>query len=702
MSEIATISQDIEYELLAKSTNASISKHLLDDHFTLVAANERYYEMFGYSKEEYETLFHNHPDEFYANDLEDWKELCDTVIQTINDQKTHYEIITRMRHKDGRKLWIKLNGNFTDEYVNGYRISYSVMTDMTALMSAQIEKEATQNNFPGLIAKYKVRVDGFECLYGNHNYYKVFRNKTLLKLDEITESSGLLQAALLHKELRLGKTISFAISPVTIDGTKHFYNVNAQCIDWINEEPIYLLIYNDITTLIQQKKELEEYNHSLHKLAYSDELTKGFNRRKFDAVAAKAIKEHPAGTYQMVWFNIQKFKVLNDIGGVEAGDRALCYVYKKILEHLRFKEYAARLFSDNFILLLFNDSQQETIERLNELAVAINQYNVGSEYKYYLTFTAGIYHILDSSLPLIYMEDRAHAARQNDTKEGGDLCVCNFYDEDILQQMLNEKTIENRMRQALKNREFEVYLQPKYSLKTNHIAGAEALIRWNDPKKGLIPPNDFIPLFEANGFIVELDLFVFEEVCKLIRKWIDEGHALLPISVNMSRVHFANPNFLKSYITLRNQYDIPQGLIEIELTETMIFENPEVFSNFIKELHQAGFPCSMDDFGSGYSTLNLLKNLDFDVLKLDGAFFSNEEMNNARENVIVHSVVDMAKALEITTVAEGIETEEQLEFLRTISCDLIQGYVFSKPLPVSQFEKLYEAETNHSDCSSMM
>ena len=133
------------------------------------------------------------------------------------------------------------------------------------------------------------------------------------------------------------------------------------------------------------------------------------------------------------------------------------------------------------------------------------------------------------------------------------------------------------------------------------------MIRWNDPGKGLIPPNEFIPLFEANGFNIELDLFVFEKVCQLIRKWMDEEHVVLPISINMSRVHFASPDFLKNYIRIRDHYQIPHGLIEIELTETMIFENPEVFTNFIKEMHEVGFSCSMDDFGSGYSTLNLLK-----------------------------------------------------------------------------------------------
>lgn len=692
----AELSQDIEYWLLMNSLNASVSKHLLDEHFTLVTANQRYYEMFGYSKEEYEGLYHNRPDLFYKNDPDDWEELSKVVIDTIQKGKNRYETIVRMRHKNGQRLWIKVIGNFTDEYVNGYRISYSVMMDITELMQNKIEKETTENNFPGLIAKYKITKDGLVFLDGNSRFHCFFKNHPSVYLNEMTKENGLDEIVYHYDALRNGESLTLSISPLNALNERKYLTVTAQCIDKDKNDPIYLFIFSDVTELTIQKQQLQEYNQTLHKLAFSDEVTKGFNRRKFDLIVGQAIHSHQMGTYAMIWLNLQNFKTINEVGGIEAGNRTLKYVYNKISNHLQEDEYIARLFSDNFVILMKIGKDKSIEKRLNRCIVDINSFNAHEEYKYYLTFTAGIYLIREPDIAITYMQDRAHAARKLTNNQNTDLCILNYYNEKMRKKMLDEKDIENRMRDALKNNEFEVYLQPKYSIKENCCAGAEALVRWNHPERGFLPPSEFISFFERNGFIVQLDLYVFENVCRLLKKWKDQGKDLLPISVNMSRIHFSKNNFLEEYVRIRDQYGIPTQYLEIELTETLVFENPEVFMSVIQRIRKEGFACSMDDFGSGYSTLNTLKDLEVNTIKLDKAFFSSEKMNNKKENIIIRSVLDMAKSLNMTTVAEGIETNEQASFLRKTSCDFIQGYVFSRPLPIAEFEKLIQNQQRNS------
>ncbi|WP_041138409.1 sensor domain-containing protein [Beduini massiliensis] len=685
----AKLSKDLEYQYLMEGLNASVSKHLLDEHFTLVAANDRYYELFGYTKEEYERRFHNRPDLFFKDSPDEWNNLCAVVIDALENNKGGYEYIGRMKHKNGTKLWIRITAVFIDEYVNGSQISYSIMSDMTSVMQTKIEKDVIQDNFPGLIAKYRLTKDSLSFLDGNQSFYDFFNQKRSFHLEDLKTSEALHEVIEVLPLLRQGKNAAFTISPTNHSKEQCFLKIHAQCIDWVDNDPVYLLIYTDVTEITKKNKQLEEYNQTLHTLAFSDEITKGFNRRKFDLAAGERIRSAVSGTYSVIWLNLQKFKLLNDIGGVEAGDRALIYIYRKIKAHLLDEECLTRIFSDNFVILLKTIEPKVIEDRLNTMIQDINSYNDQNVYKYYLTFSAGIYHINDPKMPVTSIEDYAHAALKNNDSIKEGMCLYHYYTDTIRTQMLDEKNIENRMREALKNKEFEVYLQPKYEVETNTIAGAEALIRWNDPQYGLIPPNDFIPLFESNGFIIQLDLFVFENVCQLLARWLKEGHSLIPISVNMSRLHFKNKDFIKRYKEIRDDYQVPSQYLEIELTETMVFENPQAFMSIIDKIHEAGFTCSMDDFGSGYSSLNTLKNINVDSIKLDKAFFSSQKMENKKENIIIQSMLEMAKALQMTTIAEGIETREQVEFLRHSPCHLIQGYYFSKPLPIPSFETLY-------------
>jgi len=231
-----------------------------------------------------------------------------------------------------------------------------------------------------------------------------------------------------------------------------------------------------------------------------------------------------------------------------------------------------------------------------------------------------------------------------------------------------------------------VYLQPKYSPKEEELSGAEALVRWISPEEGFVPPNRFIPIFEKNGFILKLDDYMISEVARQQAQWISEGKNVVPISVNVSRAHFTKVDLAEHICRLVEQYNVPHEVIELELTESAFFEDKEVLLGTVRKLREYGFTVSMDDFGAGYSSLNSLKEIPLDVIKLDAEFFrGNDEAGKGK--IIVNETIDLAKKLNMRTVAEGIETKEQVDFLAELGCDLIQGYYFAKPMPLKEFEQ---------------
>ena len=679
------IEKNEEYNILLSSLNVSVSKHLLDEHYTVVWANNYYYDMFGYTKEEYENKYHNYCDEYYKDDPEDWNMLTRLVKETLEKGEKSYECIARIRHKNGKKLWVKLIGNLTDEIKDGFPISYTVMTDMSKEILMKIEQEITYNKLPGCVAKYIIRENGFELLEANNKFLNFFgdNSKYIDKKNDLNLPWKYL------KKLRKGEDIDFIISFFNKDNQKIWMQVNGGCVEWIKDDPIYLFIYFDITELNSQKELLDKANIELKKIAYVDKITEGLNEKSFEMEAEKLIYISPLSSYSMVWFNLKRFKLINDIYGIEDGNRVLKYIYKIIHKYLDEKEYAARLSGDNYAIFLKFSSKEIIEKRLNKIVEDINSFNFYSSSKYIFTFTAGVYIIDDLSLSITQMLDRAHVARKSIVSSiEQDVCSIEFYSEEKRQKLIHEKDMENSMKEDLKNNKFIVYLQPKFSLKENRIAGAEALVRWLNDEKGLIPPNDFIPFFEKNGFIIELDIYVFEKVCILLKKWILEGKNPIPISVNMSRIHLVNEDFLDRYEKILKKYDIAPSLLEIELTENIAFENSEVLPFIIEKIHKKGFLCSIDDFGSGYSSLNILKKLDIDTLKLDKEFCSSDLVKDFREKKIILSILNLSKELNLITVVEGVETKEQLEFFKESSCDLVQGYVFSKPLPIEDFEVL--------------
>lgn len=673
------ILRESEYMLLMNAVNVSVSKHLIDEHFTVVWANDRFYEMFGYTREEYQTLFQNQCDLFYRDNPQDWDELVHFISKEIERGASRYEYVCRIRHRDGRKLWIKMVGAKIEEFVEEKQLAYTVMMDITQQMQTQLEQTVTYNNFPGLISKFLVKEDGLYYINANRRYSEIFQKRERYLLEEMTPESGLYAIRQNYGAFRAGKFVSFALFQDDPNGQRVHMNVSAECVDWIDDNPVYLLLHTDVTQLIRQNEELE-------RLAFTDLVTEGMNRARFNMVAEATLRAAPAHSYSLVCLNIQKFKLINDTAGKETGNRTLRYVHNVIKARLRPGELVARIFADNFDILMEADDNETLLARLDNMVNDINAFNRRREIPYYLAFTAGICQVDEPGMEITKLQARAQIARQESNIVEGFLSH-KFYSDNERARLIEEKDVENKMRPALQNHEFVIYLQPKLSLATHKVGGAEALVRWLDSQNGLVMPDSFIPIFEKNGFILQLDSYVLEEACRLLRKWMDCGLAVQPISVNLSRVHFIEPDFVRQYAAICNKYDVSTGLIELEVTETAAFKDPALFSALVKEMHRHGFLCSMDDFGSGYSSLNQLKDLRVDTLKLDRAFFSTPEMDNERERDVVTSVVEMAKKLRMNTVAEGVETKEQQAFFEKTCCDLLQGYVFSRPLPVEEYEK---------------
>lgn len=423
----------------------------------------------------------------------------------------------------------------------------------------------------------------------------------------------------------------------------------------------------------------------LYKQYGRDDVTGGKNKKEFERIAKDLLKGRD-GQYVLVYANIDRFKFINENFGNEVGDRILRQIQTIIDEELRWDEVSGRIMADNFGILMRYHSLPKLDQRLYRISKQFSDLTDESENSYGITLYYGVYIIEKSDeSDVSSMLEHANLARKKISPSH--LVPMGVYDVKDSERLGRDKALEMKMHKALQFGHFIPYLQPKYELESETIAGAEALVRWIDPEEGMIYPDEFIPLFEGNGFIVELDLYMFEEVCKLVERWHREGHKVIPISVNLSRSHFEIPNFFDYYEYVLKKYEIPPKSIEIELTESLFYNDFDSLTNLVNRIHNVGLSCSIDDFGSGYSSLNMLKDVRVDALKLDRVFFESGE-NDERGKDVIQSVLQLAQALDLHTISEGVEERAQVDFLKEMNCDLIQGYVFAKPMPVKEFEKL--------------
>lgn len=426
------------------------------------------------------------------------------------------------------------------------------------------------------------------------------------------------------------------------------------------------------------------YNRQLEQTAFSDPLTGGVNNAAFQARYRACAGDMESGACAVVLFNIKGFKLINEGFGIEAGNGTIRHVYHVLEDCLREGEFMGRSESDHFFLCLRESDREVIRRRLQEMEREVNSRSTMTEIPYSLNFLQGVYVVDDPSLEITIIQDRARAACQSRRLKGQTGCA--FYRVELTRQMQMEQELDTLFEESLERGDFQVYLQPKVNLKDETLGGAEALVRWIHPVRGNISPAEFIPILEKNGKICRLDLYVFEEICRLQQRYLIEGRRMVPVSVNLSRKHFKNLNFLQEFSEIAAEHQIGPGMVEFELTESTFLEEQQitVVKNGILKMHERGFLCSLDDFGSGYSSLGLLRAFHVDAIKLDKRFF--EDMENEKSRNVIACLIDLADRLKVQTVAEGIETEEQLEYLKEFGCGMVQGYIYSRPLPIPEFE----------------
>ncbi len=413
-----------------------------------------------------------------------------------------------------------------------------------------------------------------------------------------------------------------------------------------------------------------------------DRLTGLYSKEFFYRQVKEILAGRPEQDYDIICSDIENFKLINDVFGVPAGDRLLCEIAKMYTRKVGERGVCSRFQADQFVCLL-EHQWEYTDEMFQQVDIQINNdSNIKNA-----VMKWGIYSIDDRTIPIEQMCDRAFLAATSIKGQYGKHFAA--YDDNLRRGLLRRQAITDVMEDALAEGQFEIYLQPKYSIRDEKLAGAEALVRWNHPEWGMQSPAEFIPLFEQNGFITKLDQFVWNRACACLREWDDKGYPPISISVNVSRADIYQADITDLLTKTVKRYGLSPERLHLEITESAYTENPEQLIQTVGDLRDLGFVVEMDDFGSGYSSLNMISKMPIDVLKLDMKFIQNETAKRLKGGIL-RFIIDLARWMKLSVVAEGVETREQLERLREIGCDYVQGYYFARPSPCGEFEQMLQ------------
>ena len=448
--------------------------------------------------------------------------------------------------------------------------------------------------------------------------------------------------------------------------------------------PLLFLFIHVLSSILMQRR--------MYKVISMDPVTGGYNWFYYKNHAEKRMNSFRTGdkTYAVIHFSYRKYRSYCTCHGVGDGEVLLQQMDQFLTGCMKKGELCAHNSEAEFALLIRCESREEAENRIkvwfNDIASIIPQCHMAS--------SAGI--CMVDALNRIGKFKRPGRRKVDVTQLYHNAGVAEdaileteerhirFFDDAMRAEQLWEHHVEENMEGALEKEEFQVYFQPKYDPITEELAGAEALVRWINEEDGFVSPGKFIPIFENNGFITTLDDYMISATARLQKKWLEEGKKVVPVSVNVSRAHFTSPDLAEHICKLVDQYQLPHKLLEIELTESAFFDDKTALLQTVNALQTYGFLVSMDDFGSGYSSLNSLKELPLDVLKLDAEFFRGK-YERERGEIVVSEAIQLAKSLNMKIVAEGIEKKEQVDFLAKLGCDMIQGFYFAKPMPAEEY-----------------
>lgn len=547
---------------------------------------------------------------------------------------------------------------------------------------------------------YITKTDGTILIRSNHKN----SNRTFQKISDIVDYEGNSNEVATKFYESLGKKESgiavlsnqeednvFCYLPV--DNTEDWYLISIipksiidKQADEIIQSSLFLSLGVIVTIAIILLIYLRESHHhhlEIQNMAYYDKLTGLYSFERFKDLGNATLKNCNKKIASL-YVDIHGFKAINDISGYENGDHLLCQIANTIKSLINKESYAARISADNFVILFLYDNELELDRFLQELTIKVDEISN-------ICIKIGVCKDSEKVNTINQLIDRSRIAHRIAKNDKQDIV---YYTQKMRDTMIEEAKIEARMEDALKNHEFVVYLQPQYDVNKARIRGAEALVRWQLANRIIYYPDEFIPLFERNGFVVKLDTYVFEQVCIFLHNRIENNLEVVPISVNVSRLHFFNENFVANFKLIKDKYGIPDGLLTLKITESVLAEQLEQMIAVAVALHKAGFLLAIDDFGSGYSSLNVLKDIPVDTVKMDRVFFETVKNTNKTEKseIIINNIIRMTKELNIHNVAEGVETQEQLSFLKQVGCNLIQGYIFAKAVPIEEFIALMKKQ----------
>lgn len=424
---------------------------------------------------------------------------------------------------------------------------------------------------------------------------------------------------------------------------------------------------------------------TVERLAFGDEITGGKNLNYFRKQSVEILNQNREKPFLIYRFDILNFRYINEAYGHEKADEVLKACIHEFNQIYTKNELCVRINSDHFLALVMNDI--DVSQKYQQYVKAVGECAREKGVRYPIRLRLGIYQVRKDDLDIDIMIDHANAARKS--MSGKEKVLEAYYSDKIASNMKKVDIIESQMQSAIVNNEFKIFLQPKWDIVNDCLVGAEALVRWIKEDGTMIYPSDFIPLFESNGFIEKLDFHMLEMLCKRIGEIRQENkYRLVPISVNQSRILINNPDYVKNVDKVISQFDSVVDNLEIEITETVFFDEKNKMIEVVKQLKELGLSLAMDDFGSGYSSLNILRDIPFDILKIDREFVS-ESVASQSSIVIMQKIIEMAHGLKLKVICEGVETKEQVDILRNLGCTMVQGYYYDKPIPMDDFLEKY-------------
>lgn len=500
-----------------------------------------------------------------------------------------------------------------------------------------------------------------KCIYANKAARKFFPDEKAAACE-------------LENLISTGKEFLFRDTEILNSGRKFVLSEEFYVIKDSNQLLLgYSISFEDVTN------ELELLNQEKFRSSH-DLLTGLYNRSNFFLLAEKLLKDGAKVPHYFVCTDIVNFKLLNDLFGSPLGDEILKKQAAVLRQLSDSESVAGRISNDRFAMVIRKDRFKplEVEQKFDEISAFLNKYN------YRIHFRVGVYEIADPYENINSMYDKAElAVRKNDDLEK----TVTFYSTSMMKNLVEEKNVVTAFDQALAERQFAMYLQPQVSSRDGKVAGAEALVRWISPDKGVLYPKNFVPILENAGLLYKLDLFIWEEAAKKLSEWKKRGIDM-HIAVNISAKDFYHLDLYEIFTGLVEKYGIEAEKLKLEITETVFMHDIKLHTQVLSKLQDYGFFIEMDDFGSGYSSLNMLKNLTVDILKID-MFFLSQPKNSEKSKLILNRIIKMAKKLGLVVISEGVENKENADFLKKAGCDFFQGYLFSKPVTVSVFEKSF-------------